>query len=104
MIRVSAIFPATEGQTFDDAHYFDKHHKLCMARLNPEGMVSCQFDKGLSDASGGKPPYVAIAHLVFNSTDDFQRAMAKHGAEIMGDVPNFTKIQPVLQISEITAS
>jgi len=101
MIRLTAIYSATDGQTFDDAYYFDKHHKLCLARLKPEGMVSCQFDKGLSDASGGKPPYVAIAHLVFNSIDDFQKAMAKHGEEIMADVPNYTKIQPVLQISEI---
>ena len=26
--------------------------------------------------------------------------MGKHGAEIMGDVPNYTDAQPVLQISE----
>jgi uncharacterized protein (TIGR02118 family) len=104
MIRLSAIYPATDGQTFDDAYYFGKHHELCVARLKPEGMVSCEFDKGLSDASGGKPPYIAIAHLVFNSIDDFQKAMAKHGQEIMADIPNYTKIQPVLQISEITSS
>jgi uncharacterized protein (TIGR02118 family) len=72
--------------------------------LKPEGMVSCQFDKGLSDAAGGKPPYIAIAHVVFNSIDEFQKAMAKHGQEIMADIPNYSKLQPVMQISEITTS
>jgi uncharacterized protein (TIGR02118 family) len=104
MIRLTAIYPATEGQTFDDAYFFDNHHKLCVARLKPEGMVSCQFDKGLSDAAGGKPPYIAIAHVVFNSIDEFQKAMAKHGQEIMADIPNYSKLQPVMQISEITTS
>jgi hypothetical protein len=32
---------------------------------------------------------------------DFQKAMERHGAELMGDVPNFTNLTPQVQISEI---
>jgi hypothetical protein len=32
---------------------------------------------------------------------DFQGAFGPHAEEIMGDVPNFTNIEPMIQISEI---
>lgn len=103
MIRVSVMYPAKDGATFDDSYYFDKHFKLCQSRLTPEGMVSCQFDKGVADGAGGKPPFVAVAHMVFKSVGDFQKAMGKHGKDIMGDVKNYTTIAPTVQINEIAA-
>ena len=103
MIRVSVMYPAKDGETFDANYYFDKHFKLCQSLLTPEGLVSCQFDKGVADGAGGKAPYVAIAHLVFKSVPDFQQAMGKHGKEIMGDVKNYTTIVPMTQINEIAA-
>ena len=30
----------------------------------------------------------------------FQAAFAPHAATIMGDIPNYTNVQPVIQISE----
>ena len=39
----------------------------------------------------------------FNSLADFQQAMEAHGKEIMGDIPNYTNIQPQVQISEIVS-
>jgi uncharacterized protein (TIGR02118 family) len=101
MIRVNVMYPAKEGEDFDHDYYFEKHYKLCQAKLAPEGMVSCQFDKGVGDGAGGKAPYVAIAHLVFRSLGDFQNAMGKHGKEIMGDIKNYTTIRPITQINEI---
>jgi hypothetical protein len=35
------------------------------------------------------------------SGDDFQKEIAPHGTEIMGDIPNYTDISPQIQISEI---
>ena len=62
--------------------------------------MSCEFDKGVSDPGGGKAPYLAIAYLNFNSADELQNALAKHGAEITGDIPNYTKIEPIMQVNE----
>ena len=67
-------------------------------------MVSCEFDKGVSDPAGGKAPYLAIAHIKFPSADALQKALAKHGAEILGDIPNYTRIEPVMQVNEVVAS
>ena len=39
--------------------------------------------------------------MSITSVEAFGAAMATHGAEVMGDIPNYTDAQPVLQISEI---
>ncbi|MBI4240883.1 MAG: EthD family reductase, partial [Candidatus Rokubacteria bacterium] len=52
-------------------------------------------------APGAPAPFVYIAHLYFNSVADCQKAMGAHGKEIMADVPNYTNIQPQVQVSEI---
>ena len=103
MIRVSVLYPTSGPESFDQDYYFKSHYKLVCDKLKPEGMTSAQFDKGLADGGGGKPPFHAVAHLVFPSIETFQKAMAKHGREIMGDVPNYTKIAPLMQINEIAA-
>ena len=103
MIRASVFYPASGPEAFDNEYYFNQHYELCCDRLKSAGMVSAQFDKGVADGGGGKPPFHAIAHFVFNSVGDFQTAMGAHGQELMGDIPNYTKISPIIQISEIAA-
>ena len=36
-----------------------------------------------------------------DSVEAFQAAFGPHAAEIMGGVPNYTDIQPMIQISEV---
>jgi len=38
-----------------------------------------------------------------NSLADFQKGMGVHGEGIMGDIPNYTNIEPTMQISEIVS-
>src|SRR5258708_15939285 len=104
MIRMTVLFRVKDSETFNYDYYLDNHQKLVVSRWKPEGLVSCEFDKGVSDPAGGKPAYLATAYVKFNSTDDLQKALAKHGAEIQGDVPNFTKIEPIIQVYEVMAS
>ncbi len=103
MIRVSVFYPTSGPETFNHEYYFKHHFKLCNDRLKPEGLVSAQFDKGMADGGGGKPPFHAIAHLVFNSVGDFQKAMSKKFNYFMGYIENYTAIAPTMQISEIAA-
>jgi uncharacterized protein (TIGR02118 family) len=104
MHRLTVLYPAKDGESFDCNYYFGAHHKLVVSRLKPEGLVSCEFDKGVSDPAGGKVPYLAIAYLKFNSAEELQKAFAKHGAEIVGDIPNYTKIEAIMQVNEVMAS
>jgi hypothetical protein len=45
-----------------------------------------------------------VGRLYFNTLEEFEKAMAAHGAEILGDVPNYTDIELQIQISQMTPS
>ncbi len=102
MIRVTVLYANKPEGKFDHAYYANKHMKMVNEKLRPMGLVKTEIDKGIGGVSAGSPPpYVALGYLVFNSVEDFQKAFAAHGEEIMGDIPNYTNIEPQIQISEI---
>jgi len=79
-----------------------QHMPMVMERLKGSGMLRYEVDKGLAGGGPGAPaPFVAACHLYFNAATDFQKGIAAHGTEIMGDIPNYTDISPQIQISEI---
>lgn len=98
MIRVSVMYPNSEGATFDHDYYREKHMEL-VRRVIP-GVKGIQVDKGVSGGGNAPAAYVAIGHLYFDTMDDFAAGMAKGGAEAMADVPNFTNVQPSVLVSE----
>jgi uncharacterized protein (TIGR02118 family) len=103
MFRVSVIYPNGPGVNFNWAYYIDKHIVMVRKMLEGKGMVRSEVDKGIGTAQPGSPaPYVAMAHMYFNTNEDMQRCMMQ-GAGMMADIPNFTNIQPQVQISEIIA-
>jgi uncharacterized protein (TIGR02118 family) len=101
MICVSVMYPSGPGKQFDHFYYDQPHRTLVLDRLTPLGMTRYETDKGLSGvAPGSEPTYAAIARLYFSNIGEFQQSMATHGAELQADIPNFTNIQPIFQISE----
>jgi uncharacterized protein (TIGR02118 family) len=42
-----------------------------------------------------------MVHATFDSAEVFANAFAPHAAELQRDAPNYTNIQPVVQISEV---
>ncbi|HYU13945.1 MAG TPA: EthD family reductase [Stellaceae bacterium] len=47
------------------------------------------------------PPMSPWGIYCFDTVESFQAAFAPHAATIMADIPNYTAIQPVIQISEV---
>ncbi len=45
--------------------------------------------------------YVAMCHVFSESIESFQAGMARGGQDILADIANFTRIAPVIQISEV---
>jgi len=45
-------------------------------------------------------PYAVMANLLFESVESMRAALAEHGSALSADVPNYTNVQPVIQISE----
>lgn len=103
MIKVSVMYPAGEGKTFDMDYYKSTHRALCHEVFGP-ALKHFEIDKGLSGPfPGSEPPYLAIGHLQFESVDGFLAIMMSSGAKLMEDIPNYTNSSPTIQISEIVA-
>jgi len=101
MIKVSVLYPYGEGAKFDMNYYVNKHMPMVRQKLGAacKGM---SVEQGIAGGAPGSPPaFIAMGHLLFDSSDAFQKAFAPHAAELMGDIPNYTKIQPIIQISDV---
>ncbi len=93
MIRLSVLYPKTEGATFDHDYYRDSHVPLAVQAW---GLSGAAIDKGVDG------PYEAAVHFEFESMDAMGAAMSGEGTgAVMADVANYTTITPVLQTSEI---
>ena len=101
MIKVSVMYANTPGARFDHAYYRDKHMPLLKALMG-DSCLSYTIDKGIAGGAPGAPAtYVAMCHFFCNSVESFQTGFGPHAAEIMGDIPNYTDLTPVVQISEV---
>ncbi len=101
MIRISVMYP-NDGGKFDLNYYARTHMALVHKLLEPYGLVRTEIDKGVGSNPPGKPaPYVAVGHLVFNSMEEMKKGMQAHDPDLGEDLPNFTDIQPIFQISEM---
>jgi uncharacterized protein (TIGR02118 family) len=99
MIKVGVFYPLTKK--FDWDYYLNKHTPLIERLLKP-ALKKVEVDQGLAGGGPGAPAtYTAVCQLHFDSVEAFQAALAPHAGEIMGDIANYTDVQPVLQISEV---
>src|SRR5215469_10264230 len=66
------------------------------------GVQKCRRRQGISGATpGSRPAFIAMGHLYFDTVADFQSAFGPHAKTIMADIPNYTDIEPTLQISDV---
>lgn len=101
MIKVSVFYPNTEGKRFDMDYYLSKHLPLVSKTLG-SALKDANYEKGLAGTEPDTPPkYVAIANLYFQSMEEFGEAFGNAAPTLMADLPNFTDIEPVGQISEV---
>ncbi len=98
MFCVTVIYSQKDGGTFNFDYYTKKHVPLVCRLVD---VVKVEVRKGAASLDGSAPSFVCICSHWINSPQEFQAAMAKHGAEIMGDIPNFTNMQPILQLDEV---
>jgi uncharacterized protein (TIGR02118 family) len=101
MIRVAVLYPNKPGATFDYTYYAKKHMKLVQEKLRKMGLVKIEIDKGVNGISGAPSPYITVGYLVFKSMADLQKASVPIAGELHDDIPNFTNVEPQVQVSEI---
>lgn len=95
------MYPTGEGKTFDMDYYCNKHMQLAI-RLVGSALRKAEVEQGLSGGEPGSTPiYAAMGHLLFDSMEDFASSFPPHMDALVADIPNYTNIAPVIQISEI---
>ena len=101
MIKVSVFYPNQPGSKFDMDYYCNSHIPLAK-KLVGSALKGASVDQGIAGGAPGAPAdYVAIGHLLFDSVEAFQQSFGPHAEVLMADVPNYTSVTPIIQISEI---
>ena len=104
MIKVSVLYPNEEGKKFD-MDYYTKGHIAMVQEFCGEAIKGLSVEQGLSRVEPGTPPiYVATAHFLFDSVEDFMSSWGPHVETLRADIPNYTDIQPIIQIGEVKMS
>jgi uncharacterized protein (TIGR02118 family) len=95
------MYPA--AGTFDLDYYMKSHMPLVDKRFGPHGLKRWEVTK-VGAPPGAPAAYQIITRLEFEAPGSFQAAIGASGAEVMGDIPNFTDTQAVLQMGEVVAA
>ena len=95
MIVMTILYPRTDDSTFDMDYYNSSHMPMVADALGDD----CQ---GWGSAAIADGKWAAMGWVVATSQDAMNAAMAEHGAKIMGDVPNYTNVQPEVLMGQIT--
>ncbi|MBC8756855.1 EthD family reductase [Kordia sp. YSTF-M3] len=100
-IKVSVVYPNSAGKKFDMDYYCNTHLPMVGALLG-DALKGATVEKGIGGgAPGSLAPYAGMGNMYFNSVADFENAFGPNADKIMGDLPNFTNIEPIIQVSEV---
>jgi uncharacterized protein (TIGR02118 family) len=102
MVALTVLYPKTADSHFDMAYYLNTHIPLVRDRLAQHGLLRVDMLEGLAGGAPGSPPsYCMLTSLVFNTVEELQDGMGTHGAELLGDIPNFTDVAPNTQVGQV---
>jgi uncharacterized protein (TIGR02118 family) len=101
VIKVSVLYPKQEGSRFDMDYDCTTHMPLAQKLLAP-AIKGIAVEQGICSNTPDSPPtYAAMGHLFFESLDAFLAAFVPNAAALVDDIPNYTNVQPTIQISEV---
>ncbi|HEU4729124.1 MAG TPA: EthD family reductase [Kofleriaceae bacterium] len=101
MINVNVLYPNKDGAKFDMSYYLSTHIPL-VKRLMGGALKGVVVEQGLGGgAPGTKPEFSVLCTLRFDSVEAFQTAFGPHASTIQNDIPNYSNVAPVIQISDV---
>jgi uncharacterized protein (TIGR02118 family) len=106
---MTIVYPAGEGIKFDPDYYRDHHLKLIMKLYGSsikrfELRTVPPMPAPATPPPAGTPPppkFAAAVNIWTADFDAFNANNAKHGPELVADVPHFTNSQPTIQFDEL---
>ena len=103
MVKISNLYPNRDGSRFDMNYYVKTHMPMAIEKLSAgKGYQGVSVERGVSGAlPGSAPAYAAMCHFHFDSVENFMAAFMAHASALMADMPNYTDVEPVIQVNEI---
>ena len=104
MITINILYPNKPGSRFDIDYYVRTHMPMAFDRLRRH-LQRASVERGLrGEEDGSPPPFHAMAHLQFESLEKFLEVFLPAADELTADIPNYTDVEPLIQISEVMLS
>jgi uncharacterized protein (TIGR02118 family) len=101
LVKVSIMYPFSEGKTFNMDYYETKHMPMVAGFLG-SNLVKYTIEKGLASGIPNQPlPYMAIGTFYVKSLEDYEAAIAPNRDAIRADFANYTNTLPVILVSEV---
>ena len=106
MIKVSILYPNKTDGRFDMDYYLNNHMPMSIELFSAApGYQGVSVERGLGGSASDAPPtYVAMCHYLFDSIESFMAVFIPNSAILQGDMPNYTDIESIIQISEVAIS
>jgi uncharacterized protein (TIGR02118 family) len=106
MIKISILYPNNKDSRFDLSYYIKTHMPMSIALLSAHsGFRGVSVEHGLGGGiPGTEAAYIAMCHFLFDSVENFMAAFTPHAAGLQGDMPNYTDIEPIIQVNEVLIS
>jgi uncharacterized protein (TIGR02118 family) len=106
---MTIVYPAGDNIKFDAEYYRDHHLKLIMSLYGSSikrfelRTVPPNAAPAIQPAPGAPPPpkFSAAVNIWIADLDAFNANNAKHGPELVADVPHFTNAQPTIQYDDV---
>lgn len=86
-----------------DFDYYERIHQPLIMRLYGKSISRFELRRGLPNADGSKPPYVATITIWIADPVAFDAAAAEHQAGLRADVTKFTNAELIAQRDRIVA-
>lgn len=105
--NITVLYPTPQdgNSDFNIEYYIGKHMELVEKAWQAVGIQAWQVIKFTGVLDGSPAPYCVAAIVTFDSLDGARKAIAaEQSVEVIGDVPNFTNLKPLLMLGEIPGS
>jgi uncharacterized protein (TIGR02118 family) len=101
MVKVSIFYPSKPNSHFDVDYYLNTHMPLALGLLG-SAIKAVSVEIGvLGGMSEQLPPFTAICGFTCETVQAFTDAFLPNADVLQSDIPKYTDIAPVIQVSEI---
>ncbi len=106
MVKISILYPHQSGASFDFTYYTEIHMPRAIQLLGAHpGFGGVSVERGVAGlAPDSAPTYIAMCHFLFSTSEAFMEAFLPHASELQGDIPNYTNVEAIIQMSEVLIS